>query len=436
MTHSAKVLMFTWIAHAMAGPAFAQPKDTIFDEAKVPAYTLPDPLVLQDGTRITDAESWAAKRRPELLRLFQEHVYGRTPKAVATITFEQTSLDAAALAGKATRKEVRIYLTGRRDGPRMDLLLYVPNAARMPVPAFLGLNFYGNHSIHPDPGITLSTQWMRANPKCGIVNHRATEASRGCNAHRWQLEKVLDRGYALATIYYGDIEPDFPEGWKEGLRGALSPDGENTVFSPDDPGAIAAWAWGLSRAMDYFEQDSAVDAKRVAVMGHSRLGKTALWAGAQDERFAIVISNNSGQGGASILRRRFGEAIHHSVSMVPYWYCTRYRQYAWHESDLPVDSHLLVALMAPRPVYIASATEDLWADPRGEFLAGKHAEPVYRLLGLAGLGVDAMPDPDKSVGDFVGYHLRTGEHDVTAFDWQQYLDFADRHFRHALQEKP
>jgi hypothetical protein len=162
----------------------------------------------------------------------------------------------------------------------------------------------------------------------GVVNNRATEASRGCQASRWQVEKVLARGYGLATVYYGDIDPDFPEGWKLGLRAALSPQGKDTVFQPDDWGAIGAWAWGLSRAMDYLEQEPAVDAKRIAVMGHSRLGKTALWAGAQDERFAVVISNNSGEGGASLVRRRFGEAIHHSVSMVPYWYCTRYRLYA------------------------------------------------------------------------------------------------------------
>jgi hypothetical protein len=240
---------------------------------------------------------------------------------------------------------------------------------------------------------------------------------------------VLARGYGLATVYYGDIEPDFPEGGNLGLRAALSPQGKDTVFQPDDWGAIGVWAYGLSRAMDYLEQEPAVDAKRVAVMGHSRLGKTALWAGAQDERFAIVISNNSGEGGASLVRRRFGEAIHHSVSMVPYWYCTRYRQYAWHEADLPVDAHMLISLIAPRPVYVASATKDLWADPRGEFLAAKHAEPVYQLLGRAGLGVADMPPADHPVGDFIGYHVRTGDHDVTAYDWEQYIAFADRHFR-------
>ncbi len=424
----------SWLVAAatftLAGIALAQPKDTIYDEAQVPAYTLPDPLIMHDGTKVSDADAWRNKRRAEILRLFEDHVYGRSPKAVDKTTFEVTSLDANALGGKATRKEVAVFLTGKRDGPRMDLLLYLPNAASKPIPAFLGLNFYGNHCVHADPGITLSKQWMRPTREMGVLNNRATEASRGCQAHRWQVEMVLDRGYALATVYYGDIEPDFPDGWKQGLRAALSPQGKDTVFQPKDWGAIGAWAWGLSRVMDYLEQEPAVDAKRVAVMGHSRLGKTALWAGAQDERFAIVISNNSGEGGASLVRRRFGEAIHHSVSMVPYWYCTQYRQYAWHEADLPVDAHMLISLIAPRPVYVASATKDLWADPRGEFLAAKHAEPVYQLLGRAGLDVADMPPADHPVGDFIGYHVRTGEHDVTAYDWEQYLSFADRHFRY------
>jgi hypothetical protein len=427
--------MTVWLPAAMvctfAGPGFGQPKDTIYDEARVPAYVLPDPLVMQDGTKVVDAETWMGQRRPEVLRLFEEHVHGRGPDRVGTIAFDVTSLDAGALGGKATRKEVAVFPTGKRDGPKISLLLYLPNAAGKPAPAFLGLNFYGNHGVNSDPGIALSKQWMRPNGQMGVVDHRATEASRGCTAERWRVEMVLDRGYALATVYYGDIEPDFPEGWKQGLRGALSPNGEKAELGPNDWGAIGVWAWGLSRAMDYLEQEPAVDAKRVAVLGHSRLGKTALWAGAQDERFAIVISNNSGEGGASLVRRRFGEAIHHSISMVPYWYRERYRQYAWHEGDLPVDAHMMVALIAPRPVYVASATKDLWADPRGEFLAARGAEPVYRLLGRAGLGVDEMPLPDKSVGDFIGYHVRTGDHDVTAFDWEQYLNFADRHFKYA-----
>ncbi|MHC1764404.1 MAG: family 16 glycoside hydrolase [Verrucomicrobiia bacterium] len=408
----------------------AEPPDVNYDEGRVPAYVLPDPLLSSSGAKITDLEQWREVPRPEIIRLYQEHVYGRNPRPARPIQFEVASVDPQALGGKATRKQVTVFLTGERSGPRMHLLLFLPNGAPKAVPAFLGLNFYGNHCVHSDPGIELSSQWMRPNKQMGVVNNRATEASRGLLAGRWQVEKLIGRGYALATVYYGDIEPDFAHGWKMGVRAALGEQGTNTVFKPDDWGAIGAWAWGLSRAMDYLEQDDGVDARRVAVIGHSRLGKTALWAGALDERMAIVISNNSGEGGASLARRRFGETIKHLVDAVPYWFCPRYRDYAERENALPVDAHMLIALMAPRPVYVASAAKDLWADPRGEFLAAKNAEPVYRLFGLGGLGVDQMPAPDRPVGDRIGYHVRSGDHDVTAYDWDQYLHFADRHFQH------
>ncbi len=418
------VLVSTW-----SSILFAQPDDTIFDEAQVPAYVLPDPLVAADGTKVDTLDAWTAKRRPEILRLFMEHVYGCSPAAPNRIEFTVTSTEANALGAKATRKEVTIYVTGDRSGPSIDLLLYIPNHAKKPVPAFLGLNFYGNHTVDADPAIKLSERWMRPTPEKGVVNNRATEASRGTCANRWPIEKIVDRGYALATVYYGDIEPDFPEGWKMGVRTAFDTQDQEQGFGPARLGSIGVWAWGLSRALDYLQQDADVDSKCVAVMGHSRLGKTALWAGAQDERFALVISNNSGEGGASLVRRRFGEALHHSVSMVPYWYRHRYAEYAKRENELPVDAHMLIALIAPRPVYVASAQEDLWADPRGEFLAAKHAGPVYRLFGLDGVGVEEMPAVDRSVGGSVGYHVRTGDHDVTDFDWEQYMNFADRHYR-------
>ena len=410
---------------------FGQPTEANYDEVKVPKYALPDPLLSSEGTRITTSHEWQQKRRPEILRLFESQEYGRSPGHPTKMKWEVTSVDKNALGGQATRKEVSVYFEGRKDGPKMSILIYQPNNTRKPVPAFLGLNFNGNQAVHADPGITMSPAWMRSTKDGTVVDNRATEKSRGSEASRWAVEKLLNRGYALATVYYGDIEPDFAEGWKVGVRGAMARADGKTEFAPDDWGAIGAWAWGLSRALDYLESDKDIDAKHVAVMGHSRLGKTALWAGAQDERFAIVISNDSGEGGAALARRRFGETTERINTSFPHWFCANFKKYNNREDDLPVDQHMLIALVAPRPVYVASAQEDLWADPRGEFLSAKHAEPVYRLFGKEGLGVADMPAIDHPVGGTIGYHIRTGKHDVTDYDWEQYLSFADRHFGRA-----
>lgn len=407
----------------------AQPASANYDEAKVPAYTLPDPLVCTNGTTVTNVMGWREKRRPELLRLFEEQVYGRAPGRPRAMRFETLSVVTNALSGLATRKEIAIWFTGKKDGPGMNLLLYLPNAAKQPAPAFLGLSFNGNHAITSESDIRLSDRWMAERKGGCVTNNRATDACRGSEATRWPVEKILARGYALATAYYGDLEPDFAEGWKQGVRGALSLAGTNTVFQPDEWGAISAWAWGLSRALDYLETERRVDAKRVAVLGHSRLGKTALWAGARDERFAIVISNDSGEGGAALARRRLGERTANLNRAFPHWFGGNFKKYSDREDELPVDQHELIALIAPRPVYVASATEDLWADPRGEFLAAKAAEPVYQLFDRPGLGVAIQPAADRPVGDFVGYHLRSGKHELTNYDWEQYLNFADRHFQ-------
>jgi len=398
------------------------------DEARVPAYTLPDPLRFEDGRPVRSPDEWRARRRPEILRLFEEHVYGRSPAAPGAMRFDVVESDPAALGGLATRRQVRVLLDGTPSGPSFEILLYVPNAARRPVPAFVGLNFDGNHAVSPDPGIRLSTAWMDDGP--GVVDSRATDAARGTKAASWPVERILDRGYALATVYYGDLEPDRPDGWRDGVRARIGP-GTTGRFAADDWGAIGAWAWGLQRALDYLQTDPDVDGGRVAVIGHSRLGKTALWAGAQDERFAMVVSNDSGEGGAALARRELGERTEDITRVFPHWFCAHYREYAGRESALPVDQHELLALVAPRPLYVASATEDLWADPRGEFLAAKAAEPVYRLLGRDGLGVANQPSPDRPVGGAIGYHLRTGEHALAAYDWELYLDFADRHLRPA-----
>lgn len=418
----------------------AQPAGANYEESEVRPYTLPDPLIAADGTPIKTAKQWQKKRRGEVLHLFETHVYGRTPEPLK-VKFKQTSEEKSALSGKATRKEVTAFLTGKEDGPTMDLLVFIPNDAKKAVPAFVGLNFAGNHAVHADPDIALARCWLRDARDGSVTNNRATEAGRGKESSRWQVEKIIDRGYALVTACYCDLEPDHVDGHKGALRSILHPKepknftpgpamkGAPANAAPDEWGAIGAYAYGLSRAMDYIEKENAIDEKRVAVMGHSRLGKSALWAGAQDERFAIIISNNSGEGGASLSKRNFGESVERINTSFPHWFCGNFKKYNNNEQNLPLDQHMLIALMAPRPVYIASAKEDSWADPKGEFLSGKHAEPVYKLFGLEGLGVAEMPPVDQPVGQTIGYHIRSGKHDVTAYDWEQYLNFADRHFK-------
>jgi dienelactone hydrolase len=401
--------------------AFAQspaPFVPNYDEAKVGTYTLPDPLTMNDGSKVTTAQQWR-KRRAELLQLFAENVYGRTPTTKPKVRFEETLRDANALGGLATRREITIHLTSKADGPKMNLMLYVPNKRTGRVPAFLAMNYGGNHAVHADPKITLSTAWMRESKANGIVNNRATQASRGVEARRWPIEMIVQRGFAIATFYYGDVFPDH----NDGLSTSIIPH----YTKDEDWNAIGAWAWGLSRALDYLQKDTDIDAKRIAVMGHSRHGKAALWAGAQDERFAIVISNDSGESGAALARRNFGETVARINTAFPHWFNAKYKSYNNRVNDLPIDQHEILALIAPRPVYVASAVEDQWADPRGEFLSAQAASPVYKLLGKDGLTASAMPGLHQPVMSTIGYHIRAGVHDVTNYDWEQFLNFADRH---------
>jgi hypothetical protein len=396
--------------------------------AQEPTYTLPDPLVMGNGARVKDARTWTVKRRPEILALYEREVYGRSPARAAKPNYEIVSVAKAALGGKAARKLVTLYF-GDKSAPKMNLLVYLPAGAKKPAPVFLGLSFNGTHAIANDPGVPLSEQWVRDRATRTMVKRLPAESTRGSEAQRWQVEKILAAGYGLAVAYYDDIEPDFDGGMKYGVRPLFFKPGQ-TEPAADEWAAIGAWAWGLRCAMDYLERDRDVDAKHVAVMGHSRLGKTALWAGAQDTRFSVVISNESGEGGASISRRLVGERTKDLNTHFPHWFDGNFRKYSEHEELMPFDSHMLMALMAPRGLYVASAAEDLEADPKGEFLGAAEASKVWELFGKKGIGTMEMPGLEQPAGENVRYHVRAGKHDVTAYDWEQYLKFAREQWRH------
>lgn len=387
------------------------------DEAKVPAYSLPDPLVMQDGRRVLSARQWERERRPELVRLFEQTIYGvapqRSPRQRAIVTEQSDD----ALNGLAKRRQITLLLDGDEHGPQLRILLYLPAQAKGPVPVFVGPNFHGNQAVNPDPAITITPSWVV--PATGIRKGSATLYSRGIDAAEWPVETILKAGYGVASYFTGDLYPDRDDGWAQ----SILPYYRVSASDPAHMGAIATWAWGLSRVYDMLAIDRAVDPRRVIVIGHSRYGKAALWAGARDPRFAMVIANDAGEGGTSLYRRRFGETIR---VMNDYWFAPRFKTYAEREEELPVDAHELIALVAPRPVYIASATQDWWSDPEGEFLAAKGADPVYRLFGAKGLDADEMPTPDRSIGSRIGYHIRTGPHALTEADWEHFIAFADR----------
>lgn len=386
------------------------------------AGPLPELLMSQDGRIIQSKAEWEELRRPEILELFREHMYGRVPETPVSMMNQLKFYDAEALDGKAIMKEVSLEAIRGSDTLEMLLLIFLPKDHPGPVPLFLGLNFNGNQSIHPSEQISLTKSWVMNNSSQGITDNRATELTRGSASGRWPVELILSRGYGLATMYYGDIDPDFDDGFRNGIHALM-----DEQRGPDSWGSIAAWAWGLSRAMDYMETDADIDPHRVAVMGHSRLGKTSLWAGAQDERFALVVSNNSGCGGAALSRRAQGETVSRINQSFPHWFATRFRDYNDKEAELPLDQHMLLALMAPRPLYVASAEKDDWADQRGEFLSLVYGSQAYTLYGEEALTDPGMPALNQPVSaGRVAYHIRSGVHDVTSYDWERYLDFADQ----------
>ena len=383
---------------------------------------LPDPLVLLDGRRVETGDQWHKERRPELKALFEFYMYGAAPPAPERIESNVERIDESYFGGKATKKEVTITF-GPPQTPVIHLLLVVPNRREGPAPVFVGLNFHGNHTLVDDPHIALPAVWMPDGTP-GAVDHRATDAGRGTEIGVWNLEGSIDRGYAVATFYCGDVDPDKPD-FTDGVQPHYLKAGQ-TRPGPHEWGTIAAWAWGISRAVDYLASDDTIDPRRIAVVGHSRLGKTALLAAAMDERIALAIPLQAGCGGTAPSRGTVGESVRQINDRFPHWFCDTFKEFDEQVDKLPFDQHALVALVAPRPVLFANAVEDQWANPAGQFQVLKAAEPVYRLLGVDGLHVERMPEPGKLVGHRLGYFIRPGKHSMTRQDWEVFWEFADR----------
>ncbi|MEO5915681.1 MAG: acetylxylan esterase [Luteolibacter sp.] len=357
----------------------------------------PNPLAAPDGTLASSPNSWTEHVRHGTLLNFRQEVYGERPVAKpddfkAVVVREDTK----ALDGVATMKEIEISYSGPGGKGKFPAVLFVPNSAKGPVPAFLLLNF-----IAADPALPGNVKGL------------------------WPVREIIARGYATVAFNFNDVDPDRIDGFKDGVRAIYG----KQPPAADAWGALSAWGWGASRVLDYLETDKAIDAKRVAVLGHSRAGKAAVWCGAEDERFAMVISNNSGCSGAALARGKEGERVANITTKFPYWFCENYKKYADNEDNLPIDQHQLLGLIAPRLLYVASATEDQWADPKSEFKSCVLAAPVYALYDLKGLESNTMPPPDQAMqGGTIGYHLRTGKHDLAPSDWQHYMDFADKNW--------
>lgn len=381
---------------------------------------LPDPLVMFDGKPVASKKDWFNKRRPELKALFQHYEYGYFPPP-AKIKATVDHVDKNLFDGKATLKLVTISFASK-DSPKIHLMVVVPNGRKSAAPVFLGLNFCGNHALVTNPLVPIPTQWMNGKYP-GVTDNRATEAGRGELLDMWAIEQSIDRGYAVATLFGGEIQPDLTNA-TTGVRMAF----HGSKDSDHDWGTIAAWAWGLQRAVDYLEIDKDLDKKKIAVVGHSRLGKAAILAGAFDERIALVIPLQAGCGGTSPARGKVGESVTRINTSFPHWFCDEFKKFNDEPERLPFDQHCLIALCAPRPVLLANATEDSWANPEGQFEMLKAADKVYRLAGVEGIASGKMPEVGQLMGSRLGYYIRPGKHSMTKDDWKIFLDYADKQF--------
>lgn len=392
-----------------------------YDESKVGTYTVPDPLRMADGTAVTTPKQWRARRRPEIVKMFETQQFGIAPLRPAGEHFDVFDEGTSSLNGKAIRKQVTIYLNSQGTGQHINLVEYLPAAkvrAGKPAPVLLSINFGAPQMAFDDPGIKPVEVW---DPKTGMKS--APTRSFG----KLNADILLDAGIGIATFYYGDVDPDYPEGLKDGVRAATEMSNEDR---PGDAwGTIAAWAWGMSRVQDYLETDKDVDSKRVAIHGISRLGKTVMWAGAHDERFAAVIASCSGEGGAALSRRNYGETIAHltAPSRYHYQFARSWSRYSGFPDTAPFDANLLVALVAPRPLLLQTGDTDFWSDPKGEFLAAVSAGSVYRLLGKTDLGTSTMPAAGVPILHDLSYEMHSGGHGMVPSDWQVYVDFLKMH---------
>jgi hypothetical protein len=419
------IVLFWSLQGSAAGQVTDAPDGRVADipanytEARVGTYVLPPVLTLANGSSVKDAKTWAAKRRPEIVKLLEENQFGRSPGRPADMSFEVFDRGTPAFDGKAIRRQVTIYFSKEKTGPKMELLIYLPAGATQPVPVLLQAGFTANSLYVEDPGVKTGEIWDPKQKK--RVPPSATVRRFG----RLDVQSFVEKGMGIATVNYADIDPDSPGEIALGVRQLYLKAGQ-TEPDADEWGTIAAWGWGLSRALDYFETDSNVDAKRVALLGVSRLGKTVLWAGARDQRFAAVIASCSGEGGAALSRRNYGETVAHLVAPTryPYQFCGNYQKWGAHVKDMPMDSHMLVALIAPRPLLLQTGNTDTWSDPKGEYLAAIAARPVYELFGKKGPEGE-FPEHSQLVGDTLSYYMHAGGHGLIASDWPVFLKFLE-----------
>lgn len=384
---------------------------------------LPNPLIMFDGTKVATPQDWFGKRVPELKSLFQHYMYGYMPP-VMPVRAKEIYQNPQAFDGRATLRELALEIGEKDIHLTVHVLLAIPNQRSGKVPVFVGMNFGGNHTLVDDPKIRIPTVWMYAN-RPGVVKNRATEEGRGRDKNVWNLDLAVSRGYAVATFYNGEIQPDYPNA-TEGLLAQLF---RNRSPGPTDTATIAAWAWGIHRVVDYLVTSPELDTKRIAVVGHSRLGKTALLAGAFDDRLALIIPHQAGCGGTAPSRGKIGESVQAINDRFPHWFNGYFKQFSRAPEKLPFDQHCLIALCAPRPVLLTNAVEDTWANPAGQFEMLLATDPVYRFLGVEGVAVRQMPPLGKLIDSRLGYFIRPGKHSMTREDWEIFLTFADKHLK-------